>query len=225
MRLRFVLLSIALLRDNNGGLGVDAFVNPQPSITTRHPVVVQNSIDPDSSLDEELQYLMQQRDQIEQRFASNDELSQLLLQRGQLEQRLKSNFQESAPTTTVANLADSELAREKLKREVEDAEKRRKALEAQLDLSKKKQEMGKAELRKAVQERDVTRSAVREITGGTTGLFPVATLSLGALAAGRSALEQRRKKLEGTNIFLNASNAVPCLLHSSNCDGFILLRS
>lgn len=206
MRLRFVLLSIALqLHDNNNGSnqGVDAFVNPKPSITTRNPVViVQNTLDPDSSsLDDELSMLMRQREQIEQRL-SNDELSQLILQRDQIEQRLlQSNFQE-APTTTVADLAETELTREKLKREVEDAEKRRNLLEAQLEASKKKQELGKEELRKSLQERDDTRMVVREITGGSSGrsgLFPLASLSLGALALGRSALEARRKKQEGTN--------------------------
>lgn len=177
--MRFLNIALLVL---SIGAGIDAFV-PHASIVAREIGRRAASI-PDGDFDAENQHVELQRGAIED-FNTEIGLS-----------AAESEFN-SFSQNVIADLADSELAKEKLRRELEAAESRRKQLELQLEASKTKQQIGRKQLENSMRERDMSRTEVREITGGS-GLFPLASLSVGAIALGRGALEQRRKKVEGT---------------------------
>jgi hypothetical protein len=159
--------------------GVDAFV-PHASVVARDVARRATSI-PDGDFDAELRQLEWRR----------NELGNLKTEITVTESEFNSFSQ-----NVIADLADSELVKEKLRRELEAAETRRKQLELQLEASKTKQQIGRQQLENSMKERDMTRNEIRDIKGGS-GLFPLASLSVGAIALGRSALEQRRQKVEG----------------------------
>lgn len=100
------------------------------------------------------------------------------------------------PQITISDLSEAELARQKLQLELEALQKKRNTIEKQMEEARQRQEKGKSQLRKSISERDLSRSELREITGGSN--FLPLSLTLGAAALGRSVLEQRRKKVEGT---------------------------
>ena len=92
-------------------------------------------------------------------------------------------------------LTEAEEARARLRAQVQQAEARRKRLQDEIDASNKAEVKGREKVQNAMSERDLARQQLRKVSGGAD-LFPVAGLTLGALAYGRSVLNQRRKKVE-----------------------------
>ena len=96
---------------------------------------------------------------------------------------------------TDSGLSDAEAARAKLRQQVQEAEARRKRLQEEMEANKRQEEKGRQKLQSAISDRESSRRQLRQASGGAD-IFPVAGLTLGAIAYGRNVLEQRRKKVE-----------------------------
>jgi hypothetical protein len=102
------------------------------------------------------------------------------------------------PQTTISELSEAELTRQKLQLELEALQKKRKLIENQMQETNNKQAKVKTQVQRSLREREISRSELRQVTGGSS--FLPLTTTLGAIALGRGALEQRRKKVEGKRL-------------------------